>query len=66
MAGGAGGGGEYDVQLGFGWTNGAVLDLLSQYGATAQPRDDTSDASQSPIAIHQLALSVSLLVLLIR
>uniref|UniRef100_A0A915J566 Trehalase n=1 Tax=Romanomermis culicivorax TaxID=13658 RepID=A0A915J566_ROMCU len=28
----AGGGGEYDVQVGFGWTNGVVLDLLRQYG----------------------------------
>ncbi len=27
-----GGGGEYGVQLGFGWTNGAVLDFLSTYG----------------------------------
>ncbi|MCJ8733448.1 hypothetical protein PDJAM_G00223570 [Pangasius djambal] len=27
-----GGGGEYEVQLGFGWTNGAALQLLDQYG----------------------------------
>lgn len=27
-----GGGGEYDVQLGFGWTNGVVLDFLNMYG----------------------------------
>uniref|UniRef100_A0A5S6QXN0 Trehalase n=1 Tax=Trichuris muris TaxID=70415 RepID=A0A5S6QXN0_TRIMR len=27
-----GGGGEYDVQEGFGWTNGVVLDLLITYG----------------------------------
>ncbi|CAB1349374.1 unnamed protein product [Coregonus sp. 'balchen'] len=27
-----GGGGEYDVQLGFGWTNGVALQLLDQYG----------------------------------
>ncbi|KAL3846756.1 hypothetical protein ACJMK2_017717 [Sinanodonta woodiana] len=27
-----GGGGEYDVQEGFGWTNGVVLDLLKEYG----------------------------------
>ncbi|XP_074536091.1 trehalase [Halichoeres trimaculatus] len=27
-----GGGGEYEVQLGFGWTNGVVLQLLDQYG----------------------------------
>ncbi|KAM9359729.1 trehalase isoform 1-T2 [Symphorus nematophorus] len=29
-----GGGGEYEVQLGFGWTNGVALQLLHQYGAT--------------------------------
>ncbi|KAM6988666.1 trehalase isoform 1-T2 [Tautogolabrus adspersus] len=29
-----GGGGEYEVQLGFGWTNGVALQLLDQYGAT--------------------------------
>lgn len=28
----AGGGGEYEVQEGFGWTNGVVLDLLLKYG----------------------------------
>ena len=26
-----GGGGEYQVQLGFGWTNGAVLDFMDMY-----------------------------------
>ena len=26
-----GGGGEYDVQLGFGWTNGVILDFLDMY-----------------------------------
>lgn len=28
----AGGGGEYEVQEGFGWTNGVLLDLLVTYG----------------------------------
>lgn len=28
----AGGGGEYEVQEGFGWTNGVILDLLLTYG----------------------------------
>ncbi|XP_043533648.1 trehalase isoform X1 [Chiloscyllium plagiosum] len=27
-----GGGGEYDVQVGFGWTNGVALQLLDEYG----------------------------------
>ncbi|XP_044742177.1 trehalase isoform X2 [Chrysoperla carnea] len=30
--GGHGGGGEYEVQLGFGWTNGVILELLAKYG----------------------------------
>lgn len=30
--GGHGGGGEYEVQLGFGWSNGVVMDLLAKYG----------------------------------
>ena len=30
--GGHGGGGEYEVQMGFGWTNGVILDLLDHYG----------------------------------
>jgi len=28
----AGSGGEYEVQKGFGWTNGVILDLLDKYG----------------------------------
>lgn len=27
----AGGGGEYATQIGFGWSNGVVLDLLNTY-----------------------------------
>lgn len=30
--GGYGGGGEYQVQAGFGWTNGVILDFLQMYG----------------------------------
>ncbi len=32
VSGGHGGGGEYEVQLGFGWSNGVILDLLDKYG----------------------------------
>ncbi len=28
----AGGGGEYEVQLGFGWTNGVLIDFIATYG----------------------------------
>ena len=31
LGGGAGGGGEYSVQEGFGWTNGVTMYLLSRY-----------------------------------
>jgi len=31
-----GAGGEYDVQKGFGWTNGVVMVLLNRYGASLQ------------------------------
>ncbi|XP_076176927.1 trehalase isoform X2 [Ptiloglossa arizonensis] len=32
VSGGHGGGGEYEVQLGFGWSNGIIMDLLYRYG----------------------------------
>lgn len=31
-----GSGGEYPVQQGFGWTNGALLDLIYKYGIPSQ------------------------------
>nr|CAD7452624.1 unnamed protein product [Timema tahoe] len=34
-----GGGGEYTVQSGFGWTNGIILELLNTYGRVLQPND---------------------------
>lgn len=30
--GGHGNGGEYDVQIGFGWTNGVIIEYLAKYG----------------------------------
>lgn len=35
--GGHGGGGEYEVQLGFGWSNGVVMDFMDKYGETLTP-----------------------------
>uniref|UniRef100_A0AAF5D4V3 Trehalase n=1 Tax=Strongyloides stercoralis TaxID=6248 RepID=A0AAF5D4V3_STRER len=42
---GHGGGGEYDVQEGFGWTNGVILDLLTKYSnnLTIDDLDDLCD-----------------------
>lgn len=34
-----GGGGEYIVQAGFGWTNGAIMELLNTYGAELRCTD---------------------------
>uniref|UniRef100_A0A0M3I3U5 Trehalase n=1 Tax=Ascaris lumbricoides TaxID=6252 RepID=A0A0M3I3U5_ASCLU len=41
----AGSGGEYEVQTGFGWTNGVILDLLDKYG------DKMATAGGSPISL---------------
>lgn len=38
--GSCGGGGEYAVQAGFGWTNGVIFELLDQYGTAASSNDD--------------------------
>lgn len=41
-----GGGGEYTVQLGFGWSNGAVLEFLSKYG-TVMTAEDAGNSSKN-------------------
>ena len=37
-SGSAGGGGEYDVQTGFGWTNGVVIDFMVTFGDEVRNR----------------------------
>ncbi|VDN03354.1 unnamed protein product [Thelazia callipaeda] len=44
----AGGGGEYEVQEGFGWTNGVILDLLLIYGS-----DLTFKIDETSITVEQ-------------
>ncbi|XP_050451168.1 trehalase isoform X5 [Cataglyphis hispanica] len=39
VSGGHGGGGEYEVQLGFGWSNGVILILLDKYGHRLTAKD---------------------------
>ena len=39
-----GGGGEYTVQSGFGWTNGVIMELLNTYGAVL----NTAKKPQAP------------------
>ncbi|XP_032361857.1 trehalase [Etheostoma spectabile] len=51
-----GGGGEYQVQLGFGWTNGVALQLLDQYG----PRLVSGSSRVSPGLLLPLVLSAAL------
>lgn len=43
--GGHGTGGEYDVQLGFGWTNGVIMDLLHMYGEKLSPLEEDFEPS---------------------
>lgn len=56
VVGGHGGGGEYEVQAGFGWTNGVIMELLERYGSqlTAEERFNAvmsaSMASDRPYA----------------
>lgn len=47
----AGGGGEYDVQTGFGWTNGVILDFLDKYGETVMLHDAASTHSSAFILL---------------
>ncbi|CAB3363626.1 Hypothetical predicted protein [Cloeon dipterum] len=51
VVGGYGGGGEYELQLGFGWTNGVIMDLLAKYGdrLTPDPKLGDHDASSWPV-----------------
>lgn len=37
--GGHGGGGEYNVQFGFGWSNGVIIEFLAKYGDILTPDD---------------------------
>ncbi|CAJ0559519.1 unnamed protein product, partial [Mesorhabditis spiculigera] len=57
-----GGGGEYEVQAGFGWTNGVILDLLSTYGDRLKFEDVLNDAlpADEPIPVpHGRSIDVT-------
>ncbi|XP_076675523.1 trehalase isoform X2 [Andrena cerasifolii] len=60
VSGGYGGGGEYEVQLGFGWSNGIVMDLLDRYGdrLTAEDHFVDDDVMQSA-APQQVVVSTA-------
>lgn len=47
VPGGHGSGGEYEVQLGFGWTNGIILEFLQKYGSRVTAEDKFIEAPQT-------------------
>lgn len=46
VPGGHGSGGEYEVQLGFGWTNGIIMEFLQKYGSRVTAEDKFIEAPQ--------------------
>ena len=73
VPGGHGGGGEYENQMGFGWTNGVILDLLNKYGDRLTLNDDfeTSDepvenSSCHPTSSFVYAAVPSLVILVLK
>lgn len=54
VIGGYGGGGEYEVQLGFGWSNGVIMELLAKYGdrLTANEVFGTEELVSSAQKLH--------------
>ncbi len=56
---GPGAGGEYDVQDGFGWTNGVYLDLISKYGDRVSSSTPPSSAAVvAGITTNRLMMAV--------
>nr|XP_029716844.1 trehalase isoform X4 [Aedes albopictus] len=51
--GGHGGGGEYEVQTGFGWSNGAVMDLMNKYGDRLTT-DDSKNAGGGALVSYSV------------
>ncbi|XP_046406587.1 trehalase isoform X1 [Ischnura elegans] len=50
IPGGHGGGGEYQIQLGFGWTNGVIMDMLWKYGDELTVEDGFESFERSKAA----------------
>lgn len=60
VSGGYGGGGEYEVQLGFGWSNGLVMDLLDKYADRLTAEDHfTRDNVVENSAPQQVVVSTA-------
>jgi hypothetical protein len=50
----SGGGGEYEVQKGFGWSNGVILDFLDRYGETLTATQATGELNDQKINTRKL------------
>ncbi|XP_025410177.1 trehalase-like isoform X2 [Sipha flava] len=58
VTGGHGSGGEYEVQLGFGWTNGIIMEFLQKYGSRVTAEDKFVGSAQvSAVAEESTASS---------
>ncbi|XP_030381998.1 trehalase isoform X2 [Scaptodrosophila lebanonensis] len=60
--GGHGGGGEYDVQKGFGWTNGVIIEWLAKYGRELSISGNTDGAAPSKSLISLLGVATVALI----
>lgn len=59
VAGGHGGGGEYEVQLGFGWSNGVVMELMHRYGDKLTAEDIFTNVGVVSAAYQQVVVSTT-------
>ncbi|XP_051173858.1 trehalase isoform X1 [Leptopilina boulardi] len=57
VSGGYGGGGEYEVQFGFGWSNGIIMDLINKYGNQLTAEDHFLQKENPPES--QVAVSTA-------
>lgn len=51
MSGGHGGGGEYQLQTGFGWTNGIIMELLEKYGDRLTAEEKFASPGQASASV---------------
>ena len=54
----AGGGGEYDVQEGFGWSNGVIMHFLSKHGHSLVSKGCSNAKSSGSLVISLLIMKV--------
>jgi len=59
ISGGHGGGGEYEIQEGFGWTNGVIMELLHKYGDRLTVHDKFSVSEQQPSHQSESRISIA-------